>query len=382
MDYYEKYVKYKTKYINLKGQGKTTKKLPMIIQLNIGSHNQIVKYGFVDEIGTSLFKKRYMKIIFFINECVKYTNENNTKCCICLQEVTPEFINLLEVYLNNDYTYTTTPINIKCNQNTRVNNMNLCFVYSKFMQMEDLTNNFNDLYKEKYNKCDENTCNVFLCQSQTDYCENTICNTRIQIIKIKYNDIDLIIVNVHLPGLSESFDDHNKKIYLINNIKSYLTTNKHNNFIVIGDYNDENIKDISNKTDLQFYDHKNIKTSFHQIILKGNFEFDKVKNYDNQRQTVDHILTTKNIKVPSIQYIPQNGIEIKKQYPYDGMNAYRFFINNNTINGKENKELEEAIKSDMNKKILEIAKNCENGTCNFELSDHTVLIFTPSIEIK
>ena len=361
MNYEHKYIKYKTKYLDLEKKINKQIKLPFIIQCNIASDILLSKYALINE--EDFYIIRYNK---FFNYIKKHFLDKNLDIIICIQEATINFLKLLDKFLlNSDYGYTKQLYNV-CNSKSDLNSdMFLCTIYKKNIFNKNLTNDLTEFYKNK------NESEMIFSKSEYIY---NICNMRILVIEFKINNNIFVICNCHFPGIS----DPNNKYYLSSHITRKHTISiindflllKHNTFLLIGDFNDNDIKNLT-PDNLIYYEHKNdIKTSFHQLVLTRDNII--IKNYDQQREVLDHVMHTKNININYVSYFPTNGIEKNKQYPYNGMDAYKIKLQN-----------PKAEKNDyvntFNKILEHYKKNTYENNYNLYWSDHATLVINSNI---
>lgn len=106
-----------------------------------------------------------------------------------------------------------------------------------------------------------------------------------------------------------------------------------------------------------------------------------IKPESEQYDRLDHIIHTKNIDLGIIKYLPAGGLEVGKQYPYNGFNLIKL---------KE--EFQNLPRDDRKKYIIDSDYWIEKNFYAVKLrdfiknllhwSDHASLYFKPSIELQ
>lgn len=348
---------------------------PVIIQMNIGSDFTMKKFSLFEK--KELYEKRYNNFLEFVKPYMYVYAESTQKdVIVCIQEATDEFITIAKKFLKGSmYTLHTQAIYTKCtSSDTYVGLSYICFICKTNILIKGISENINHdirtTYKKNYSNCKSDACKKSYVCSTRNNCE--LCDPRCFIGVFSVNGTELLIANVHLPGDSKNNDDHLKRLQIVNHLCDKLKT--YDNYMIVGDFNDENINSFKCK-DSKYYNHKNnIKTSFHQLIVNDNATQPMIKKHEDQRELIDHIIFSNNISISSVQYNPPNGIEIGKQYPYNGLDGAKFFPNNlikhkninepYTFENKEEKKLSFQIAEKFEKTQIDI----------ISFSDHAALI--------
>ncbi len=339
--------------------------MPLIIQINIGSEHAQKQYGLFD--SPEYYMKRYNNFFNFLYNL-------NSNIIVCVQEATKIFLSIAKIELPKiGYDMMCQLVYSNCvNVDNYVGHSYICIIYKKNISLqkfwsEDINITIRNNYLNKYLKCNAEECKIkFKCKHAL---KCILCDPKILCGVFQILNHIIVVCNVHLPGESENIQDHEKRIMIIDTI--YETLNKYQNFFIVGDFNDEKISEFTKNKNLRYYTHKNnIKTSFHQIIT-DKVSSPMVKNYDEQREVLDHILHSPNINLLNVSYEPKNGIEIGKQYPYNGLDAVKLFPENIIKSKKELIFKNNSLMPKSDFEFIDKFNNIEKQIISF--SDHSLV---------
>lgn len=310
-----------------------------IINWNIMDHSA-TQYSRLGNLETSLeYNRRYSIIIDYIKNILF----KNGVGILCLEEVTQQFINILNSSLGKDivsnYNVVTTN-----HINKRGGKFILSTLIHKSIQYTDLSPQYQKFYEQKSYK-------------------NSGYPSRSQVIKLKSG---LILGHVHmvgLPGESGNTMRRNSLDLLLNFMQTHSTNHLR---MIIGDFNEEHMTDVLKSVYhtkwkmTKFSDTR--PTSFHRFIKHPNNIYEDKKIFGDLYKKVDHLLyDSSKIRVwPSVSIFPTKFTEIES--PYQLKN------NINNIEVRTINERPTAIIRDIKK--IEIIPNIEKWP-----SDHALLAY-------